>query len=217
MALTDSLARQESWGSTPASSAAPESLSSQVMPQILADLEGAAPLRVLDVGYGMAETVAFFSEMERHCRLHFIGLQELLEREASLPEEERGEETWYRLFEEVLGGQGDERFDLILFWDFFNYLDEPAVRAFNRALTPYVDRQSRGHGFLAPNTNTAVPGRRYSLAAEDRIVMRPAAPLGPDIWQRPHGRLNSLLEAMAIGHSVLRHGGLLEFSIKGIR
>lgn len=217
MALTDSLVRQESWDSVPPSSGAPESLSSQVMPQILADVEHAVPLVVLDIGFGMPETVAYFNETERHCWLHFIGLQELLEREASLPGEERGEETWHRLFSEVLEKLQEQRFDLLLFWDFFNYLDESAVYAFNRALAPYVDRHSRGHGFLAPNINTSVPGRHYSLQGEDSIIMRPAQPVGPQVWQRPHGRLNNLLETMAIGHSVLRHGGLLEFSVKGIR
>lgn len=217
MALTDSLARQESWGRSPVPSGVPEPLSSQVMPQILADVESAAPLIVLDTGFGMPETVTYCTRTERHCRLHFIGLQELLEREASLPGEERGEESWHELFSEALASLHELRFDLLLFWDFFNYLDDPAVRAFNRALTPYVDRRSRGHGFLAPNTNTSVPARRYSLQSEESIVVRPAAPPGAQVWQRPHGRLNNLLEAMEIGHSVLRHGGLVEFSVKGIR
>lgn len=217
MALTDPLARQESRGSVPAASGAAEQLSSQVMPPILADVDSAAPLIVLDTGFGSPETVTYFNNTERHCRLHFIGLQELLEREASLPEEERGEETWHELFSEVLETLDEQHFDLLLFWDFFNYLDDPAVRALNGALAPYVDRHSRGHGFLAPNSNTSVPGRRYSLRDEGSIVMRPAAPLGSQVWQRPHGRLNNMLEAMAIGHSVLRHGGLVEFSLKGTR
>lgn len=217
MVLTDSPVRREPRDSVAASSAASGPLSSQVMPQILSGVENVEPLVVLDIGFGMPETVAYFNDTERHCRLHFPGLQELLAHEASLPGEERGEQTWYRLFSAELEMLGERRFDLLFFWDLFNYLDEPAVRALNQALTPYVDRHSHGHGFLAPNTNTRVPARRYSLQTADSIIMRPAAPLGSQIWQRPHGRLNNLLEAMAIGHSVLRHGGLLEFSVKGLR
>lgn len=217
MALTDSRARQEPRGNSPVPSGGPERLSSQVMPQVLADVDGAEPLVVLDIGFGTPETVTYCSETERHCRLHFIGLKELLEREASLPGEDRGDEAWHDLFSEELGSLHEPRFDLLLFWDFFNYLDDPAVRAFNRALTPYVDRRSRGHGFLAPNTNTSVPARSYSLQSEECILIRPAAPLAAQVWQRPHGRLNNLLEGMDIGHSVLRYGGLVEFSVKGIR
>lgn len=217
MTLTESPVRQERRAGSPVRSGAPERLSSNVMSQVLAEVDGAEPLIVLDIGFGMPETVTYFNETERHCRLHFIGLQELLEREASLPADERGEETWHQLFREALETPGEARFDLLLFWDLLNYLDEPAVRAFNRALAPLVDRRSHGHGLLAPNTNTSLPGRRYSLQGEDNIIVRPAAHAGPQVWQRPHGRLNSLLEAMDIGHSVLRHGGLVEFSLKGIR
>lgn len=218
MALGQPLAQDFSYAgqSVPAAQVA-EQLSSNVLPQVLADLEACEPLVVLDAGYGAAETVSFFRDLQRHCRVHFEAWQELLVEEAEREDDERGEETWYRLFSDALGALGEKRFDLLLLWDFFNYLDEPAIRGFNRAMGPYLDERSRGHGFLAPNSNTKLPPRRYSLVVEDGIAFRPAEPFGPQVWQRPHGRLNSLLESMDIGHSVLRHGGLLEFSLKGNR
>lgn len=218
MTLTESPVRRETGERMPdgALNTGVERVSSKIMPQVLADVAQAAPLAVLDLGFGMPETVAYFNDPERRCRLHFAGLQELLEAGTPLPDGLSAEEHWHRTFRSLLEEFQQARFDLLFFWDYLNLLDEPAVQGLSRALKPYVDERSRGHGFLAPNSAVSVPGRRYSLLADDCIAMRPGKSTGTQIWHRPHGRLARLLDAMTIGHSVLRHGGMLELSFKGV-
>ncbi|MGM0632770.1 MAG: hypothetical protein ACQETO_06295 [Pseudomonadota bacterium] len=196
----------------------PELVESQVMTQILEDLRGLEQLAVLDLGFGGQETVSTFSAADRPCRLHFAGMLDVLtgiETPAEDGEDRPDEDFWFRLFEAELDRLRESHFDLLLFWDFFNYLDDTAVQGFNRALTPHIHAASRGHGFLAPNSSTSLPGRRFSLDGEGRLILRAAPTPGLPVFPRPQGRLNNLLDSMSRGHGVLRPGGLLEFSLKG--
>lgn len=185
-----------------------DSLSSQLLPQLLDRVEHASPLQVLDVGLGRAETVDFFSE--RRCRLHFSSLYETLQKGQTLEEV-----SWSTLFRREMDYPAGTVFDLCLFWDFFNYLDDDALQAFSRALSPFTDQRTVGHGFAVRNSNTAIPGREYAIAGRDRFSIRPGRQSLAATHPRPQATLGRMLEKFSLGRSVLHRDGLLEVMLHG--
>ena len=91
-------------------------------------------LSVLEIGPALPETIEFFSQFK--CRLHFAAMYT-----DPILQMQSGEYTEAELAEQIsqsLGFSKDTRFDLCLFWDFLNYLDDKALRAFNTAIRPFL-------------------------------------------------------------------------------
>ena len=55
------------------------------------------------------------------------------------------------------------RFDLCLFWDFLNYLDDKALRALNTALTPHLHKTTRAHAFTVRTLETSFANQQYGI------------------------------------------------------
>lgn len=202
-----------------------ETLPSRLLPDILDRVANASPLMILDVGMGVHETVEHFGQ--QHCRLHFSSFHDAL---LSPPvinfktkigqivdEAERQEQlinAWRRKFASLMDFQNRTVFDLCLFWDFFNYLDDPALKAFSDALSPYVGRHTVAHTLILLKPDTHVLNREYGILARDQIAMRPGDLGKLNSHPRPQARLASLLKDFSVSHSVLRRDGLLEASLK---
>jgi SAM-dependent methyltransferase len=166
----------------PPSAGAPEERQTLLLPLLLEGLDAERPISVLDVGPGVGETVGFFSRYR--CRLHFADLlDDLLA--AAQPAEAAADEAeahYRRRFEELFAFAADTRFDVVLLWDFLNYLPLPALRAFGLALAPYLPAHARGHGFgafkaSAPSAARSGGEPRWSYGVKDldRLVARPRA------------------------------------------
>ena len=161
---------------SPSSDGDVEVRSTLLLPLLLERFDPEQPLTVLDVGYGVAETVAFFSRYP--CRLHFAGIIGAPELE-TLPEEDVDgylDDTFTRL----CGFPADTMFDVCLLWDFLNYLSVPALRSFSRVLRPHLHRQTHGHGFgafkaTAPAMARGVPetALQYGVYDVDKLLVRP--------------------------------------------
>ena len=131
----------------------------RLMPDLIDRLDKASPLMVLDVGFGVHETVEYFGD--RRCRLHFAGLHETV----SVPpanklktpfgqmvdkaaQEEAMHAAWLEKFQAAMNFEPGTCFDLCLFWDFCNYLDDMALKAFADALAPFVGPATLGHAYI---------------------------------------------------------------------
>jgi hypothetical protein len=150
--------------------------STLLLPLLLERFDPEQPLMVLDVGYGAAETVEFFSRYR--CRLQFAGMIDAPEF-AAVPEEE-AEAYLDQTFARLCAFPPETRFDVCLLWDFLNYLPVPGLRAFSRALRPYLHRQTHAHGFgafkaTAPSMakTHAEAALRYSVYDVDKLLVRP--------------------------------------------
>lgn len=150
--------------------------STLLLPLLLERFDPEQPLTVLDVGDGVGETVEFFSRFR--CRLYFTGMLGAPDL-AAAPDEDVED-----YFEEVFTGlcdfPADTRFDVCLMWDFLNYLPVPALRAFSRVLSPFLHRQSHGHGFGAFKATAPAMSRgssdvalQYGVYDVDKLVVRP--------------------------------------------
>jgi len=208
---------------------APETLPSRLLPDILEKLATTSPLTILDVGPGVHETVNFFGQQP--CRLHFPSLYECLKsgpeisvarstqigQVADIDEAESMlQRAWFERFAAALDYPPDTRFDLCLLWDFANYLDDVALRAFAEALAPFLKPTTLAHSYLLLKESPDVLNRRYGVLDSDQIIVRrlPTKPLPS--FPRPQGRVISTLKSFTASHNVLRRDGLLEVSMKAV-
>lgn len=202
-----------------------EVLPSRLMPDILERLEKRSPLMVLDVGLGVNETVSYFGS--RRCRLHFSAFHDALytppvvktrqavgqmaDRKA---EEQALYDAWLKTFQAAMNFEPSTRFDVCLFWDFFNYLDDIPLAAFAEALQPFIKPETLAHAYLLLKPSPEVMNREYGIHTPGEISVRPGSYASLNSFPRPQARVTGMLKGFAVNHSVLRRDGLLEVSLK---
>jgi hypothetical protein len=205
--------------STPATPAvALEERQTLLLPLLFESVDDEDRITVLDAGSGVAETLTFFSRYR--CRLHFAALFDAPALHAeSLPAlgpEDDPQDYFDEVFAGLLNYPEGTRFDLLLLWDFLNFLPVPALRAFGQALRPFLHRGTRAHGFgafkaNAPGTSRDAPeiALRYGVLDQDRLVVRPRT--DGVLTGYPHSR-TVLADALGcfevVRGTLLREGGM---------
>lgn len=125
-------------------------------------------LTVLEIGPALPETVDFFSQFK--CRLHFVDLFHepfVREQQAKLSEKELR-----HAFEEQFRFPADTQIDICLFWDFLCYLDDPALKAFNYALRPWLHSTTRAHGFGVHHLAIRLENIQYGVVNKETLSVR---------------------------------------------
>lgn len=202
-----------------------QTLQTRLMPDVLEQLAAKSHLMVFDIGFGVHETIAFFGN--RKCRLHFSALHDSLrappvvksktpfgqladqaEQEAALYQ------AWLERFQSAMQFAPGTQLDLCLFWDFLNYLDDQALKAFADALSPYTGPQTLAHAYILLKPEADVLNREYGVKAADQISVKPAHYGSLPFYARPQARVTSMMKGFTVKHSVLRRDGLLEAALK---
>jgi len=184
-------------------------LPSQLLAPLIEQLERKSPVSIFDAGFGVSDTLAFFGDFR--CQLFFSACYELLNR----TEDADDEQVWFTLFTQRMNYPPGTRFDLCLFWDLFSYLNDAATRAFNRALAPFIDQHSCGHGFAMLNMVTTMPAREYGVLNRNQLSLRVPGCPRPQPFPRSRSRVAEQFCGFTIGRSVLHQGGLMELVLKG--
>lgn len=166
-------------------------------------------LSVFEIGTALPETVDFFAQFK--CRLHFVDLfnEPFVRDQADLSEAELRHG-----FEENLRFSQGTRFDLCLLWDFLCYLDDPALRAFNSALRPWLHDGTRAHGFGVHHLAVRLDNTRYGVADRDTFCLRKR--LGSQMRYHPHSQIemHEMLNSFAFDRGLLLPDGKLEMLLK---
>lgn len=167
-------------------------------------------LTVLEIGPAMPETVEFFSQYR--CRLHFVDLFSepfVRDEQADLSEKELR-----HAFEERFRFPPDTRFDLCLFWDFLSYLDDPALRAFNSALRPWIHAGTRAHGFGVHHLAIRLDNIHYGILNKDSFSVRPR--LVEQMSYHPHSQIemHEMFNCFDFERGLLLPDGKLEMLLK---
>lgn len=219
--------RRSGTGNSPsppvAAGATPEERPTLLLPMLFERLDEDDPITVLDVGAGVAETIGYFSRYR--CRLHFAALFDAPAlRPESFPEgvpDDELERYFGETFAALLDFPPETRFDVVLLWDFLNYLPVPALRAFADALRPFLHAETRAHGFGAFKANAPGISRdapelalRYGIVDADRLVVRPRA--DGVLTGYPHSRtvLADALGCLEIVRGTLLRGGGMELLLQ---
>jgi len=191
---------------------------SRLLPLLFERLPQDRPLVVLDVGYGDSDTVAFFGEFP--CRLHFADLfGEAVVRD---PQEDASEADLVAHFRRALSFPAGTRFDICLLWDFFNYVDGPALGAFVEAMRQHVHEGTLSHGFGMLNAKSALANNRYGIRRRDLLSYRRRSEPQLPVYPHSQRELNRLLDPFNVMKSLLMVDGRLEFildaeAVSGVR
>lgn len=178
---------------------------SKLFAPLFRDIEPGQRLQVLDVGLGLPDSLNFFSAYR--CRLHFLNLfdEGVVKDQSNFDADELQQQ-----FADLLRFPDDTRFDVCLFWDFLNYLDKPALRAFSRALQPWLQPSSRVHAMGVLNDRTALPHSEYAVAGLEQFSVRPRCGQQLAWYPHPQAELASKLAGLDIHKALLLPDGRLE-------
>lgn len=195
----------------------PNGINSQLFPALLERIQPAdgKPLRVLDLGPASAATVSFFSQFR--CSLHFADLPVAagLNPEAESQDEDEvdasvAEARLVGHFRALLDLPKESVFDICLFWDYLNHLDDAAVRALSLAIRPHLHSASRGHGFAVLNRNAQLYHQSYGVMADNLLMVNTVNKASLLAYPHSQSGLNNLLVGLEVNRSVLRTDGRLE-------
>ena len=162
---------------------------------------------VLDFGGASPSTVEFFSQFK--CRLDFIDIysqQFVVE-----ADNECSHGELVKQFTEAINLDADRKLDICLFWDFFNYLDGPALKALMVALEPNIDQYSRGHSLGLLNARNQLPFNRYGIHSSASLSQAEREGEQPLVHPHSQRELNSLLDYWEIDKSRLMPDGRVEY------
>jgi hypothetical protein len=185
-------------------------LRSQLLSSLLAEIDIGRRLTVLDIGPASPETVEFFSQFK--CRIYFADL--FAEDVLGEQNEETTVTEMQDRFSSLLDYPAECGFDICLLWDVLNYLDEPAVQGFTKALLPFLSATSKIHGFTTLKASINLPNQRYSIQQTGCLKVR-AGKTQPDRYY-PHSQLalNKMLYGMDVHKARLFTNGLLEILLE---
>lgn len=176
--------------------------SSQLLPALLAR-DDDRRFEVLDLGPAQPHTVACFSGTR--CRLHIADLF------AELPLAwEQEEPDYVAELTALLPLAPGVRFDLVLFWDLFNYLPVEAIDALQQVLRPHLHPGSRAHAFGVHKRTAPENTHSFGLLSADTLSLSPRRQAIAGYAPLSQARLQACLTDFRFERSVLLGDGRLE-------
>ena len=183
---------------------------SKLLPSLFRSLDTGRRLTILDVGGALPETVEFFSRFK--CRIHFIDL--FCEPVVGELQQISNAKELHHQFEKLLKLPDGTRLDICLLWDFLCYLDDPALRAFNNVLRPYLYYGTRAHGFVVHHLAIRLENKQYGVMQEDAMSVRLRQT--KQLATHPHSQIemHEMLSCFDFDRGLLLPDGKLELLLK---
>lgn len=183
---------------------------SKLFPSLFRMMDVNRRLTVLEIGPALTETVDFFSQFK--CRLHFVDLFHepfVREQQANLSEKELR-----HAFEEQFRFPADTKIDLCLFWDFLCYLDDPALRAFNSAIRPWLHPGTRTHGFGVHHLAIRLDNIQYGVIDKETLSIRKRRSAQLSYYPHSQIEMHEMLTCFDFERGLLLPEGKLEMLLK---
>ena len=183
---------------------------SKLLPSLFSSVEAGRLLTILHIGVALPETVEFFSRFK--CRIHFIDLfSEPLVRE--LQQVSNYQELLHQ-FKKLLKLPDGTRLDICLLWDFLCYLNDPALRAFNNVLRPYMYNTTRAHGFGIHHLAIRLENKQYGVMEEDSLSVRMRQTKQLTTYPHSQVEMHEMLTCFDFERGLLLPDGKLELLLK---
>ncbi len=141
---------------TPRSRAEPAAHRSLALSALLQQLVPERKYSILDLGRACGDNIDFWSRFPS--RIYIPDFYRSLESSAAPSageEEDEKDARWASIFEEILPYDPDCRFDIVLGWDVFNYLDPVQLQHLLRRLSGFCSKGS--YIFLLISTLQQIP------------------------------------------------------------
>ena len=179
---------------------------SLLFPSLVKRFDPDRRLSVLEIGPALPETIGFFSQFK--CRLQFAAMY--TDPVLQMQLEDATEDEMAGHLKKSFGFPKGTRFDLCLFWDFLNYLDDRALRAFNTAISPYLHKTTRGHAFTVRTLDTSFANQQYGIEQSHMFSIRPRSGKQQRTFPHTQAILVNLLPCFDIDQGMLLPDGRLE-------
>jgi hypothetical protein len=189
-----------------ASAPMPRKQQTLLFPSLVKNVDPDRRLSVLEIGPALPETIEYFSQYK--CRLHFAAMYT-----DPILQMQTGDYTDAELIAHLkrsFGFRKGARFDLCLFWDFLNYLNDRALRAFNEALRPHLYKGTRAHAFTVRTLDTSFSNQQYGIKQDHIFSIRPRSGPQPRTFPHTQAILVNLLTDFDIDQGMLLPDGRLE-------
>ena len=118
----------------------PSTQSSQLLSELVRGVEEDQRISVLHIGSVRSDTLDFLSQYR--CRVQVFDMFS----ELPVPPVEDTESGFEDYFSDLMQLPPEVRFDICLFWDLFDYLNNETLPAFLSALKPHLNPDCKGHG-----------------------------------------------------------------------
>jgi len=177
-----------------------------LFPSLFERLDAKHRLSVLEIGPALPETIEFFSQYK--CRLHFACMYS-----DPVLQLQTGDVTEAELVDHIkrsFNFKKGTRFDLCLFWDFLNYLDDKALRAFNKVIKPHIHKTTRAHAFTVRTLDTSFSNQQYGIEQAHMFKIRPRTSTQATTFPHTQAILVNLLSSFDIDKGMLLPDGRLE-------
>lgn len=184
-----------------------------LFPSLVKNVDPDRRLSVLEIGPASPETLAYFSHYK--CRVHFAAMYTDPILQMQDDDHTEGELTAH--FKRSFGFRKGTRFDLCLFWDFLNYLNDRALRALNTALKPHLYEGTRGHAFTLRTLDTSFVNQQYGIRQDHLFSIRPRSGAQPRTFPHTQAILVNLLTEFDIDQGMLLPDGRLEVLLSASR
>lgn len=184
-----------------------------LFPNLVKRIDTGRRLSVLEIGAALPETIEYFSHYK--CRLHFAAMYTDPVIQMQLGEYSENELADH--FTESFNFPKSTSFDLCLFWDYLNYLDDKAIRAFNTAIKPYCHKMTRAHAFTVRTLDTSLPNQQYGIDQTHMLSIRPAMTKQLRCFPKTQATLLNLLPCFDIDQGMLLPDGRLEVLMSASR
>jgi hypothetical protein len=191
---------------SPAGSPMSRTQQTLLFPSLFKRIEPDRRLSVLEIGPALPETINFFSQYR--CRLHFAAMYS--DPVLQMQSDDISEDELADHIKQSFGFPKGTRFDLCLFWDFLNYLDDKAVRAFNKAIEPYLHKTTRAHAFTVRTLDTSFLDQRYGIEQAHMFSIRQSNGAQAKTFPHTQAILVNLLPNFDIDQGMLLPDGRLE-------
>lgn len=160
-------------------------------------------LTVLDLGSAVGSNVEFLSQFG--CKLFIEDLY------AALSSRTDGDVTGPSFFAELLSVPDDTRFDVILAWDLFDYLQRKELAVFAEKLRHYTDRGALLFALISYHKTIPAQPYRFRIKDEQHLIYerrtgaeRPSPRLAP-------AEVTNLLKGFRVDRSFLLKHGIQEY------
>ncbi len=179
---------------------------SLLFPELLKKVEPEQRLTVFEAGSALPETVEFFSRFR--CRLHCASMftDPILERQS----EALDKDALAARLTAALRIPAGTRFDICLFWDLPNYLDDSLLRAFDQAIRPFIRPGTRAHAFTLRTLDTSLVNQRYGVEQTHMFRVRPSRHPQQRCYPKTQATLVNLLPSFDVNQGMLLPDGRLE-------
>lgn len=180
---------------------------SKLLPLLFADLgRGNERLTILDLGRALPETVRFFSRFR--CKIHVVDVYSELQA-ARLDASATGKPLEKR-FQDLFAFEPGTVIDVCLLWDLPHYFNERQLRAFSRALWPWLHAGSKAHGFGVHSAATILLNREFGIVDDQTLSVRQRSTTQLKNSPHPQSFMKEWLTCFASNSGILLPDGKVE-------